>query len=247
MWSHYASSHSGYCLVFRIADRKLYQSPFWKKTNFSHITPNGIASQTSFQIGDSFVMKDIKYVSEPQYIDGFLCFPPNVVGYDPNPDVMEKHMHDFNNVYLQKHTVWKDEKEVRILLSSGPSWLAGEQLSLSPHQRLFHYDSNQLVGIIFGTKMPNDQRKRIREIIQEKVSRWHEHKANEMTLSDFVFFEESLSESNRVVKIDPIEILTSYSKFMTKDHPSFENTYHEWRKGWTLHYSGDKCTKIQIK
>lgn len=245
MWSHYAGNHRGYCLVFRIADRKLHQSPFWKRTNISHDTPNGVASHTSFQIEDSFLMKDIEYVSEPQYMDGFLCFPRNVVGYDPAPDVLDKHMRDFNNVYLQKHSVWEDEKEVRILLSSGTSWFAGERLSLSPHQRLFHYDSTQLVGIIFGAKMPNDQRKRIKEIISEKVARWYSNRTDEMTISDFVFFEERLSESNRDVCIEPIEML-SVSTYIKKDAPEFDRLYQKWKDGWAIRIVGTGSSMIQI-
>lgn len=245
MWSHYANNHRGYCLVFRIADRKLRQSPFWKHTTLSYDTPGGIFPRLSFQIEDSFLVQDIEYVSEPKYVDGLMCLPPYIIGSTPTQDAIEKHRHDFGSIYLQKHSVWDYEKEVRVLLSSGMPWLAGKRLSLSPHQRLFHYDSTQLTGIIFGAKMPNSQRERVKEIIFEKEHRWHSNETKDVTVSDFVFFEECLSESNRDVYIDPIEML-SFSTYTKKNDPTFEQKFQKWKDGWALHITESGGAMIQI-
>ena len=67
---------------------------------------------------------------------------------------------------MQKHATWYYEEESRIILQNGISWLVGEQLSLSPHQRLFHYDPIHLAGIIVGVNMPQEQRCRIEEIME---------------------------------------------------------------------------------
>ena len=139
MWSHYANNHSGFCLVFRSIDGKIRQSKKWKKSQLSYTTPHSFSPKMSFAIPDSFEIKDVEYVITPKWLNGFLCFPASVVRDKYTPTEIEEFLTDRDKIYWQKHSVWDYEEESRVVLSSGIPWLAGERLSLSPHQRLFHY------------------------------------------------------------------------------------------------------------
>ena len=158
MWAHYAGNHRGHCLVFRVSGQKIYQDPTWKKTSLAYTTPRSFSPKMSFGIDDNFTLRDITYIDVPEYVDAFLCFPPAVYGDTVSEEELKNFRSKFNSTYFQKNIAWKYEEETRILLSSGIPWLAGQKLSATSHQRLFHYDSTQLVGIVLGTKMPENQK-----------------------------------------------------------------------------------------
>ena len=131
-------------------------------------------------------------------------------------------------------------------MSSGVQWLAGRKLTLPTHQRLFHIDSTQLVGIILGSQMPDVQRQRIREIITEKVERWYIPTSGHRIISNFVLFEETLSETNREVIIEPKEIYTGTS-VVTKKQPNFTQLYDEWQKGYAIEFDDSSSKKIIVE
>ena len=245
MWSHYANNHSGFCLVFRSIDGKIRQSKKWKKSQLSYTTPHSFSPKMSFAIPDSFEIKDVEYVITPKCLNGFLCFPASVVRDKYTPTEIEEFLTDRDKIYWQKHSVWDYEEESRVVLSSGIPWLAGERLSLSPHQRLFHYESTQLVGIIIGTKMSKEQRYKIEQIISEKVSRWYIDSEGERIISDFVLFEEQLSETNREVEIIPYKIYGGVKPISINDK-NFEKHFEDWKAGRAIKFVDNKAEKIQL-
>ena len=245
MWSHYANNHSGFCLIFRSIDGKIRQSKKWKKTQLSYTTPHSFSPKMSFAIPDSFEIKDVEYVVTPKCLNGFMCFPASVVRDKYTPTEIEEFLSDRDKIYWQKHSVWDYEEESRVVLSSGIPWLAGERLSLSPHQRLFHYESTQLVGIIVGTKMSKEQRHKIEQIISEKVSRWYIDSEGERIISDFVLFEEKLSETNREVEIMPYKIYSGVKPISINDK-NFEKHLEDWKAGHVIKFVDNKAEKIQL-
>ena len=245
MWSHYANNHSGFCLVFRSIDGKIRQSRKWKKTQLSYTTPHSFSPKMSFAVPDSFEIKDVEYVITPKYLKGFMCFPASVVRDKYTPTEIEAFLTDQDKIYWQKHSMWDYEEESRVVLSSGIPWLAGERLSLSPHQRLFHYESTQLVGIIIGTKMSKEQRHKIEQIISEKVSRWYIDSEGERIISDFVLFEEKLSETNREVEILPYKIYGGV-KPIGKNDKNFEKRFEDWKAGHAIKFVDNRAEKTQV-
>lgn len=246
MWSHYANNHRGYCLVFRISEGKLKQNPSRKKTSFSFDTPKSFSPKMSFVLEDYFSMQDIIYVSNPRPVDAFMCFNSAIAGAELTEEQINEHRKELNSVYMKKHTVWEEEKESRIVLSSGIPWLAGERLSLTPYQRLFHYDSSQLVGIVLGAKMPSNQKEEIRRIIVDKVDRWYTPTTGDRIISDFLLFEEKLSEENREVYAEPVEIYNG-SRFIKRNEPEFKKRFEDWEAGYVVQFSGSESKRIQIK
>lgn len=242
LWSHYANNHKGFCLIYRAIDGKLKQNPNWKRKQTATLP----LPRLTFVVPDAFEIQDVEYVSTPKSSDGFMCFPASVAGDKHTPEEVEMAQAERAKNYLQKHSVWDYEQEARVVLSSGVQWLAGRKLTLPAHQRLFHIDSTQLVGIILGSQMPDVQRQRIREIITEKVERWYIPTTDHRIISNFILFEEILSETNREVVIEPKEIYTGTSVF-TKKQPNFTQLYDEWHNGWAIEIKGNSATKIQLK
>ena len=242
LWSHYANNHKGFCLIYRAIDGKLKQNPNWKRKQTATLP----LPRLTFVVPDAFEIQDVEYVSTPKSSDGFMCFPASVAGDKHTPEEVEMAQAERAKNYLQKHSVWDYEQEARVVLSSGVQWLAGRKLTLPAHQRLFHIDSTQLVGIILGSQMPDVQRQRIREIITEKVERWYIPTTDHRIISNFILFEEILSETNREVVIEPKEIYTGTSVF-TKKQPNFTQLYDEWHNGWAIEIKGTSATKIQLK
>lgn len=242
LWSHYANNHKGFCLIYRAIDGKLKQNPNWKRKQTATLP----LPRLTFVVPDAFEIQDVEYVSTPKSSDGFMCFPASVAGDKHTPEEVEMAQAERAKNYLQKHSVWDYEQEARVVLSSGVQWLAGRKLTLPAHQRLFHIDSTQLVGIILGSQMPDVQRQRIREIITEKVERWYIPTTDHRIISNFILFEEILSETNREVVIEPKEIYTGTS-VLTKKQPNFTQLYDEWHNGWAIEIKGNSATKIQLK
>lgn len=242
LWSHYANNHKGFCLVYRPIDGKIKQNPSWKRTQTETLP----LPRLSFGIPDAFEIQDVEYVSTPKSSDGFMCFPASVAGDTHSPEEIEAARAERAKNYFQKHSVWNYEQEARVVLSSGVQWFAGKKLTLPAHQRLFHIDSTQLVGIILGSQMPTTQRQRIKEIIAEKVERWSIPITDHRIISNFVLFEETLSETDRKVIIEPKEIYTGTSVITTKQ-PNFDRLYDEWQNGWAIEIKGNSSQRIQVK
>lgn len=241
LWSHYANNHKGFCLVYRPIDGKIKQNPNWKRTQTATLP----LPRLTFVVPDAFEIQDVEYVSTPKSSDGFMCFPASVAGDNHSPEEIETARAEHAKNYLQKHSVWDYEQESRVVLSSGVQWLAGRKLTLPSHQRLFHIDPTQLVGIILGAQMSNAQRERIKEIVAEKVERWYIPTTDHRIISNFVLFEETLSETNREVIIEPTGIYTGTS-VLTKKSPDFSRLYEEWQNGWAIEIKGNSAQKIKI-
>ena len=242
LWSHYANNHKGFCLIYRAIDGKIKQSQTWKRTQTATLP----LPRLTFIVPEAFEIKDVEYVSTPKSSKAFMCFPASVAGSKYTTEEINEAISERAKNYLQKHSVWDYEQEVRAVLSSGVQWFAGRKLALPAHQRLFHIDSTQIIGIILGSQMPDVQRQRIKEIIAEKVERWYIPTTGHRIISDFVLFEEKLSETNREVKIEPIEIY-SCSSVIDKNHKDFEKNYKNWQDGYAIKFEDTKASKIQLK
>lgn len=245
MWAHYANNHKGYCLIFRSENGKLYQNPQWKKRSFLHETPNAFSQKMSFSIGEAFEFHDVEYLSEPQIVDGFLCFPPCVSGDHSISEEVKKCLDTYRKAYLQKHSVWDYEQEVRLILSSGIPWIAQQPLHLTSHQRLFHYKPEQLVGIVLGACMSSEQKSRIKEIIKEKIDMRFDSCLEGKTISDFVLFEAKLSEENRKIEVKPTAIYGCLDP-ISVEHPEFSHRLTQWENGEAIRFTENGRERIII-
>lgn len=232
MWSHYANNHKGYCLVFRPVGNKIMQDKCLMKKGFTFDTPQSHLSdgEITFIIPEGFDLNDIEYINEQiPPINAFALFPHVI-----NPEHFSKAVDDAMNIayrsYLRKHSAWKYEEETRLLLFKGGSqYFANRTLSLSSHQRLFHYDPSQLVGIILGAKMSSEQREQIQEIVKEKVTLLKTKSKEYWQQSDFVIFKARLLADKIKIDINPVEIYTSEGVF-NKTQNDFERLFDNWKR-----------------
>lgn len=232
MWSHYANNHRGYCLIFYPFDNKIMQDKRWMKRGFTFDTPNSFLSskEITFIVDEGFELHRVEYVNEqsPQ-INAFMLFH-NII----NPEHFSKEVNEAMKIayssYLRKHPVWKYEEESRLLLFKGvPQNIANRTISLLSHQRLFHYDSSQLAGIILGAKMQPEQKAQIHEIVKQKIVMLNSESKEHIRPVDFVIFKARLSTDKINIDMDPLEIYTTKGVF-NKAQGDFERLFDNWKK-----------------
>lgn len=229
MWSHYADRHRGFCLIFRSIDGNLKQFTHQIKRQIRRNTPNGLASNMSYEINNQFKFVDIDYAEDVQDLNAFLHMPVYVSGEAQSEEERIKIISEQENHYCQKHLDWKYEYESRLILKPPPSWLFGDHVEYSKQERLFHYEPSQLVGIIYGALMPEIERKRLKEILEERKEYSHRFVEYERIVFKFVEFEAKLSSTQRRIDINPLSIMSTMD--ILPDDPNFARLYKEWEDG----------------
>lgn len=246
MWSHYSSKHEGFCLIFRLESSVLTQHPQMKKKAFDSYSSKGIAKNMSWMINDSFQIQKLEYNSVLNELNAFYCLPNVAISGIVTEEEMEKYMSELEVQKRTKHFSWSYEKEFRAVLNSPKSWLFGKKFELSKQNRLFHYHPDHLVGIIFGSRMSFENKKRIKEIITERDRNADFGEYNRL-MSSFVLFDSRISHNSRDVKLFPNEILNGGSWY-SKDDDKFDSLYKEWNDGYVieLEYKTGKSRKRKI-
>jgi hypothetical protein len=218
----------GFCLIFRPINGAIKQFEFRRKRGFRRKTANSFAKEMSYQVSNEFKFIDIQYLQKVKQSNAFLHMPVAVSGDAKNEAHREQIRKEQESHYAQKSVSWKYETEARLILSPPPSWLFGEHVHFTNQERLFHYDPCHLVGIIYGTRMTENQKERIREILKERDD-WNLYYPNYKN-GDFNFmeFDAILSSNERALDIVPYAIST-YQRIYAEDK-NFEKLYKEWRE-----------------
>ena len=246
MWSHYASKHKGFCLIFKAINGFLCQDKEHLKNSISRKTPKGlIAPLSSFGLPESFHFQNIEYCPNIEMIDASRFMPYHVFGRDVTSEEERIKMAIENDrKCLEKHECWQYEEETRLLLNEPRAWLFGGHFEYTQEERLLHYQPTQLVGIILGALMEPKIRKRIREIIsglRERIAR----AVKVGPLFDFVLFEASISDKHRDVEITPKEIY-GLSEAITKEDSQFASMLKKWEDGWAIVFDKNTSFKKQF-
>jgi hypothetical protein len=246
MWSHYASKHKGYCLIFKDIDGCLYQDKEHQKKFINRKTPRGaIAPLSGSGIPEFFHFQDITYCPNIEMIDASRFMPRHVFRRNiTDTEERIKFLNENDKKCLEKHECWQYENESRLLLDEPPAWLFGEHFEYSQEERLLHYQPTQLVGIILGALMEPKIKKRIREIIsdlRERIART----IIVGPLFDFVLFEASISDKHRDVEITPKEI-HGLPEVTTKEDSLFTSMLKNWEDGWAIVYDKNVSFKKQF-
>lgn len=232
MWSHYASQHKGYCLIFKDLDGYLYQDEF-----------NKVTSMKSLAIGDKFSFQDVIYVPECQLIDASR-FMPRISGIKFGSEEERIAFCNENEAKcLEKHMCWAYEKESRLLLHTAPAWIMGKHIEYTKEERLFYYKQTQLVGIILGALMDIETKERIKEIVR-KNNRRISITYKKGAFFDFVLFEAHMFNDKREVCIQPSEIYR-FGDIITSDNKDFDSYYKDWMKGKALVLNGNGGGNIE--
>lgn len=228
LWSHYANNHKGFCLIFRTENGKLKQNKASRKEYVPlSVKDYSIPDLLQVYVPQEFEFRNVQYTNTPESVNGAEFFPrgERIYGGDEeNKVLMEKYIY----TYLQKHSVWDYEEETRVVLSTGFPLITGRKVIIPSYHRLFHYDSTQLVGIVLGANMPMEMRRRIKDIICEKVLRWDNKSSDIKSTRGFVIYEEQFSASERKVQSNPVAIYLGKDSF-DANHPDFQSLLDEWK------------------
>lgn len=204
MWSHYAASHSGYCLIYRPVEGYLNQCP--NRTKDSLLVSQGHVSV----FGSRFKVEEIDYKNELEPIDAFCLLPAYNTGYkfDTEEERLGFHLKIKNQLFT-KNKCWGTEQEARLLLPQSSKYISGES-SYTKFQRLFHYDFSQVVGIIFGARMSESEKLEIKEIINYKIEKKFRDLgcgSKKAYIFDFLYQQAEICSSSREVKIIDQELI----------------------------------------
>jgi hypothetical protein len=245
MWSHYANKHNGFCLIFRSIGGLLFQSVTQKKLQIRRTTKNWIAKDMSYKMPDSFKFAEIEYHKEVKPLNAFLHMPAFVSDKGQTEKEINQIRDQQESHYRQKSKHWEYEQEFRLMLPPPMPWLFGEHFDYTKQERLFHSQSSQLVGIIYGARLNEKERLRIQEIIQERKDWELDSLKNDIIEFNFLEFEAKLSQNQRSLDIIPIGFLNHRQK-STKD-TDFDRLYSEWIEGWgwKKHDRGAKKIKVE--
>jgi hypothetical protein len=245
LWSHYASKHKGFCLIFKSINGMLSQSCAKRKRQISIKTPNGIAPEMSYGLPEHFEFIKINYENEVRSLDAFSHMPVYVSGEPENENDKLRVINEREEHYVQKSKNWEYEAEHRLMLRPPMPFLFGEHFEFSPQQRLFHYEPSQLVGIIYGSRMGSEEKTRIKQILRDKRE-WniYENPNEKKVVFNFFEFDAKLSIKQRSLDVEPVSMI-SYKAMLPQD-PDFERLYKEWLEGWGHERQGGSSKKIKV-
>ncbi|HHK8512555.1 TPA: DUF2971 domain-containing protein [Vibrio parahaemolyticus] len=245
MWSHYAGNHQGFCLIFQPINGQLNQHPLYRRTSIRRETPKGLAPSMGMGLPESFVFQPVEYQEKVEHLCAFCRLPAGVTKINLEENERLSLVTKQSNQYVQKHQSWEYEQEVRLSFTPISGYLYGQKMFLSKHERLFHYDPCQLVGIVFGSKMSAENKSRIREVITEVLNKRELYKQDKRVLFNFMIFEAELSSTQRNLNIKPHELLTLVKNYKP-DSPDFERFYAEWESGVGMKIDGSSSSRVVI-
>lgn len=189
MWAHYAGGHRGACLIFEASEAEdqaildVKQITGWSSVNGDNGREHWGFSPMPFH--------EVDYKSKPDEVDFFrsigqvskealiklwytadggdlsVC-SEQVFGASADLTIWRRQYRDnFIRNARFKTKDWEYEKEFRLILNPNLTD------SLSCRQRTLSYDFNSLKGIIFGMRMPDNQKLEIFNVLTKKCRENH--------------------------------------------------------------------------
>ena len=241
MWSHYAASHTGYSLIYRPINGYLNQCP--KNCKSSLLVSKGSKSV----IGVKFKVEKIEYNNKLESIDAFSLLPSYNTGYEFDSEEDRLNLHKkVQRQLLTKNECWYYEKESRLLLPQRKNWISG-QSTYSSYKRLFHYDFNQVVGIVFGALMKEDEKSAIKEILSEKLKErfCHSSEGRKLYFFDFLYQQAEICSSSRGVKIIDQELM-SMGELIETGSEYYDRQLKNWKEFKGIKTESGNCSYVDI-
>lgn len=149
MWSHYASSHHGFCLEFRTHEGKVPHSRCDQILPLFRNSYNGI------------ILEKVYYTDEYECLNGFMANP-----YLNTPNENWSFSQSILEAIKKKYSHWKYENEIRMTILLSVNMFSDSDYF--PEARMYRYDFLHLSGILFGMRMNRFDKHRIRRILERK-------------------------------------------------------------------------------
>ncbi|MBB1425807.1 DUF2971 domain-containing protein [Shewanella sp. SG44-2] len=236
MWGHYGAQHFGYSLIFRTIDGTLKQDPS------NCINSVGITETYRISVPSSIPFSKVNYSENIDFHNACWLLPRELVNNLTCVDLNEikNHWDKSDSFLCSKHRSWEYEQEYRLILNGGS--LSSERLS--PLQRLLHYDFSQLVGVVFGSKMSDSHKMRVKEIIKYKKESFLPQNGPRHVFP-FVFFQARRS-FNREIDVTPEEVFDCNFKIQLTTEDS-KRCLKQWEDGYALRFDANGgCTPVIV-
>lgn len=243
MWSHYTSSHQGFCLVFRPINNEIQQCPKNLKKNMTV----GDNNEHSISLKPAFKLEKVSYDGS-SHLNAFYLFPESITGIDLSKDnQIEIYWDKRREQMLSKNSYWDYEHERRIFLFSPQHYIA-KQRHIKRIDQIIHYNSEQLVGVIFGARMRDEDKAMIKDIVKRKIDLTYNtafHDEKKTYLFDFLFQQAVIDNTSRGIKIEQLEIISNGTIIHPKK-ATYEKLLEDWRNGIGRVVDGKKMNNSNI-
>lgn len=213
MWSHYAKAHSGFCLVFSAIKNSLSQD------HRKIITSIDTSPNVTTQIGNTFQFEPVSYTKNLETLDALMSTPLGISGKRVTGEERREYWKSYRKAFLRKSTAWEYEAEYRLLLPFVFDGLSNR------FQRLFHFDVSQLTGLIFGSKIRQEDAGDLIEIV---VRLRRDFLNSERYLPPFIFYKATLDLAKYTIKHTPLFVLDPFNKRLPP--AEIEQTINNYRK-----------------
>jgi len=217
LWSHYADSHKGVCLIYNADQKDEHSNPYIEIER-----PTGYNTSTGITMGyaPAFFEK-VNYEDETIQVDFFKCFlnqpaaiiidewytnaagqrsslisetSPLISGTNPSKEDLREYWDRFLTICTTKTKDWQKENEYRLRLNDSFFFDFFE-----PNSRTLHYKFNSLIGIIFGIKTSIEDKSKIIKIICNKCK--------ENGREDFSFYQARYDKKEHEVVYEELSLL----------------------------------------
>lgn len=226
-------------------DGELRQYHPLKKSSIRRQTPNGLATNSSYGLPESFRFQEIVYKDNVRPLCGFHRLPVAVVGRDLPEEERIQLVKAQSEQFLHKHKSWCYEQEVRVSITPRAAWLFGDSIELSALERLFYYEPTQLVGVIFGARMPIENRTRLIEVLLYRQDLLYRSANHKRIIFDFAVFDAHLSGKDREIQTEISQMIVS-GHAINKSDEKFQSAFDRWKNGWGIEFEGTRATKVQV-
>jgi hypothetical protein len=128
----------------------------------------------AYRQGTDYPLQKVKYVQRVLPLDGFLSFNGYIYGRPVSKGYIARYQQNRRKVPLSKYRKWSHEREYRLVDET--DWFTTRITEAGPIERwridrIFRYDQTQLTGVIFGMKMPEQDRSEVFHTIAEMRNR----------------------------------------------------------------------------
>lgn len=155
LWSIYGDKHAGFCMIFSPENNEIRLKKYME-SEYKNFSVQSVKYGSDVSVDLSLMFNDEKE------------FDYDSLFYQYFPALSEKAL-------LTKNSNWFKESELRVHLGVNTSFSHREKAAakMTPVEKTYNYDVAQLVGIIFGFKMPPEDRAKVQKIFELKKQDHH--------------------------------------------------------------------------
>ena len=201
-----------------------------------------VGSGGSISVPSELPISEINYSNNITPIDAFTVFPEacSTLVIENEEDRLKYHKNKEEHL-LTKSKCWDYESEVRLLINSPSKYIFGES-AIKPYKRVFYYDFTQVVGVIFGARISEDEKEALTHILTEKLKKESLNVGSQerKILFDFMFQQAELSPDSRKINIKNIGVARAGTLY-TPSSKDFSRYFEDWKKGSALVFENGGC------